>query len=88
MGSRTHNFSEDEKLYLVELAKMHSVIEAKGYENDVLKKKAEAWDFILESFTARFSGKTDWKQLALSRLNCEECYLDLPPTRPNFTMER
>ena len=45
---RTPNFSEEEKLLVAEFGREFPEVESKGYDNQTLRKKANAWEEILK----------------------------------------
>ena len=66
-SSRTpQNLSEDQKLFLVELAKKYNSIEDSGYSSESLAKKDAAWKKITLEFRAKYPG--DVEETALKRL--------------------
>ena len=63
--SCTTNFSEQEKLLLVELGKDFPEVESKRYDSKTLTKKAKAWEEILTRFNSQIPNgiKCDLSQL-------------------------
>ena len=59
----SRNFSEEQRLFLVDLAKTHNDIENKGYSSNCLAKKDEAWKKITAEFKAKYPADIDEKVL-------------------------
>ena len=69
-NTRARNFSEEQKLYLIELAKGNNAIEQKDYGSASLRRKADAWSCIMSGFNAKYPGQADltglkglWKRI-------------------------
>ena len=66
-ASRFDNFSETERLFLVELVKEYRMIEEKGYDSRTLEKKKTAWLEVLDKFNVEIPS-TQWTRCVKQRL--------------------